>query len=372
MFQSRIFQRYFLPGFVFQSIIIAGGYGTGRELVEFFLHYGPLGGLLGMMLIATVVMSVTAAASFEFARVFQTYDYRAFFVQLLGRAWFLYEVMYLVAVVLIMAVIGAAAGTIISELFGLPEVTGMLGVLLAVGFLVFKGSNTIENVMAVWSLVLYATYAVFFAWSISRFGTEMASGLTTHEPEPGWMVGGLKYGVLQVSLIPAVLFTVRHVETRREAVGAGLLAGVIAMVPALLFYLSMVGQYPQIVDRPVPANFMLEQLGSRAFQLTFQVVLFGTLIETGAGLIHAVNQRLASVLAETRRELPSFARPAIAAGLLLVGALLSRFGIVALVGRGYATLAWVFVFIYAVPVLTYGVWKIRMGDRADGKTGISS
>ncbi len=35
MFQSKIFQRYLLPGFVFQSIIIAGGYGTGRELVEF-------------------------------------------------------------------------------------------------------------------------------------------------------------------------------------------------------------------------------------------------------------------------------------------------------------------------------------------------
>ncbi len=182
------------------------------------------------------------------------------------------------------------------------------------------------------------------------------------------MVGGLKYGVLQVSLIPAVLFTVRHVETRREAVGAGLLAGVIAMVPALLFFLSMAGQYPQIVDRPVPANFMLEQLGSRAFQLTFQVVLFGTLIETGAGLIHAFNQRLVSALAETRRELPSFARPAIAAGLLVVGALLSRFGIVALVGRGYGTVAWVFLFIYVVPLLTYGVWKLRTGGRADGRT----
>ncbi len=372
LLQSKIFQRYLLPGFVFQSIIIAGGYGTGRELVEFFLHYGPRGGLMGMLLIAMVTMSVTAAASFEFARVFQTFNYRAFFVQLLGRAWLLYEVFYLVAVVLIMAVIGAAAGTIISELFGLPEVTGMLGVLLAVGFLVFKGSKTIESVMAVWSLVLYAAYAVFFAWSISRFGTEMASGLTTHAPEPGWMLGGLKYGVLQVSLIPAVLFTVRHVETRREAVGAGLLAGVIALVPALLFYLSMVGQYPQIVDRPVPANFMLEQLGSRAFQLTFQIVLFGTLIETGAGLIHAFNERLASALAETRRELPPFARPAVAVGLLVVGALLSRFGIVALVGRGYGTVAWVFLFIYVMPLLTYGVWKIQTGGRADGQTGLSS
>lgn len=31
------FKRLFLPGLVFQSISIAGGYGTGRELAEFFL-----------------------------------------------------------------------------------------------------------------------------------------------------------------------------------------------------------------------------------------------------------------------------------------------------------------------------------------------
>ena len=49
MFESPRFKKYFLPGFVFQSMVIGGGYGTGRELVEFFLRYGPLGGLLGML-----------------------------------------------------------------------------------------------------------------------------------------------------------------------------------------------------------------------------------------------------------------------------------------------------------------------------------
>ena len=43
------FRRYLLPGLVFQSICIAGGYGTGRELAEFFLRFGPAGGLLGML-----------------------------------------------------------------------------------------------------------------------------------------------------------------------------------------------------------------------------------------------------------------------------------------------------------------------------------
>ena len=88
-------------------------------------------------------------------------------------------------------------------------------------------------------------------------------------------------------------------------------------------------------------------------------MLFGTLIETGAGLIHAFNERLAGMLADTNREMPPLARPAVAVGVLVVGALLSRFGIIALVGRGYTTVAWVFLFIYVIPVLTWGLWKIK-------------
>ena len=80
---STLFQRIFLPGFLFQSVMIGGGYATGRELVEFFLSAGPMGGLLGL-LVATSVFSVIAALSFEFARISKSYNYRHFFKQLLG------------------------------------------------------------------------------------------------------------------------------------------------------------------------------------------------------------------------------------------------------------------------------------------------
>lgn len=38
VFRSPFFRKYLLPGLVFQSLTIGGGYGTGRELVEFFLR----------------------------------------------------------------------------------------------------------------------------------------------------------------------------------------------------------------------------------------------------------------------------------------------------------------------------------------------
>ena len=58
---------------MFQSAIIAGAYGSGRELAEFFLPFGPRGGLAGMV-VTTLVFSLVLAASFEFARRFQLFD----------------------------------------------------------------------------------------------------------------------------------------------------------------------------------------------------------------------------------------------------------------------------------------------------------
>ncbi|WP_419163910.1 hypothetical protein [Candidatus Palauibacter sp.] len=353
------FRRYLLPGFVFQSIIIAGGYGTGRELVEFFLRFGPLGGLLGMLLPSMLLVSLTSMASFEFVRVFGTYDYRTFFQRLLGRGWFVYEIGFLCAVLLILAVIGSAAGTFLLETFGLPYWAGVVGLLVTIGFLVFRGTGTIERFFSSWSFLLYGVYIVFFAWSISRFGGSIGAALGSGEVREGWALSGFQYGVLQLSLVPAMLFATRHIRRRREALWAGALTGPIAMIPAILFFVAMSGQYPGILDRPVPANHLLELLGSRGFQIAFQVVLFGTLIESGTGLIHAFNERIAGVFAAREARMPTVVRPTVAVILLVLASALSRFGIIDLIATGFGALSWAFLFIFVLPLLTIGMVRLR-------------
>ena len=111
---NTVFQRIWLPGFLFMGVLIGGGYATGRELVEFFLTAGTVGGLLGMLL-ATAMFSVITALSFELARLTRSYTYRHFFRELLGRGWFLYELAYLTLGILVLAVVGSAAGCTSSE-----------------------------------------------------------------------------------------------------------------------------------------------------------------------------------------------------------------------------------------------------------------
>ena len=352
------FKRYLLPGVVFQSAVIAGGYGTGREIVEFFLSLGPVPGLAAMA-VSTLMISLVSAATFEFARRFKTYEYRGFFKQLLGPAWGLFELVYVLLLFLVLAVIGAAAGSIAEETFGLPYALGVIVALGAVGALLFYGSPAIERAMAWWSLALYAVYAILLVWSLTRFGPQIGETLAASTIEGPWVLNGIRYAGYNLSAAAVALFVVRHLETRKEAVSAGLLTGLLGMLPAFLFYLAMVAHYPAITEETVPSNLMLEALGSRTFQVVFQIILFGTLIETGTGMIHAVNERLAATWSDRGQALPTWARPAVGGGFLAIALSLTPLGLVGLIAAGYGTITWGFVAFYMVPVLTLGVWKVR-------------
>ena len=355
---ASAFKACVLPGIVFQSVIIAGGYGTGREMVEYFLKYGPVGGLLGMIFISTVMWSVVLAVSFEFARVFRAHDYRTFFLKLLGRFWVSFEVLYLVLLLIVLAVIGSTAGVLLRDNFGLPYLLGVAIMLASVGFLTFKGTVLIEKFLSGWSLLLYGVYLVFFVLCFLRFGTEIRDSFSAGIDSSLWVVGGFKYGFYNLGVIPAVLFTTHHIKSRRQAVGAGLLGGVIGIFPGLLFYLAIVGHYPEVLSQEVPAVYVLRAAQLPLLLIVFQVVLLGTLVETGTGLIHAVNQRLQSALKARGKDLPRRARPLVAMGLLLLGMALSTFGLVQLVAQGYGAVSWGFLVVYIVPLLTLGLYRI--------------
>jgi len=348
-----------MPGFVFQSVIIGGGYGTGRELVEFFLKNGTWGGLLGMVAVSTVMFSLVLAVTFEFARAFKAFDYRTFFKELLGPAWFLFEIFFFVLMFIVLAVVGSAAGVLLEANFGIPYFVGVIIMLAAVGFLTFKGSGLIEKFLSLWSMLLYAIYVVFVIIAVTKFGPVIRSNFAEGTINSGWVIGGFKYALYNLGIIPAVLFCLKHLKTRKEALTAGLLGGPIAIIPGLLFYFAVVGFYPAVLQEEIPVVFILVKAGVPFLLIVFQVILFGTLIETGTGFIHSVNERIQSELKSRNKELRRWQRPIIALIILLIAFLLSSFGIIDLIAKGYGAVSWGFFFVFIIPLLTWGIIKLK-------------
>ena len=358
--QSRnsFFQRFLLPGFLFQSVVIGGGYATGRELVEFFLSVGPFGGLLGLIT-AAAGFSVLMAIAFELSRMTRTYDYRTFFKQLLGRGWFLFEISFGVLALLILAVLGAASGELASARLDISPAIGTVSLMVLVGLLVFWGTAVIERALAGWSILLYVTYAVLIYAYLSRYGSSLPDALAADSLETPWLFSSIKYVSYNATAIAIIIFCVRHFESRRDAIVAGALAGPIGIIPALLFFLGMAASYPEIVDAPVPADYMMQRLSMGWLEIVFYIVVFGTFVETGSALIHSVNERIDHVFLERGSTMPRWMRPAVAVVILMVAIVLAqRIGLIDLVAKGYGALANVFIMIMVIPLLTIGVWRI--------------
>jgi uncharacterized membrane protein YkvI len=333
------YKKYLLPGFIAQSVLIAGGYGTGRELVEYFVQYGPTGGLMGMGL-TTALWAALFALSFEFARAFKAYDYRTFFEKLIGPGWMVYEAAFIVLLFLIMGVVGAASGSILRDSFGLPPLVGSGLFLIFVAYLTYSGSKAIEVALSWWSYVLYAVYILFLYLGITRFGDAISANFAAHVVKPGWAMGGFKYAFYNIAVVSTVLFSLNYLETRKEAIFSGIMAALICILPAGLFYIVTVGFYPDVLNMEIPANGIIANLGVRLLLPVWLIVLFGTMIETGVGFFHSINERINSTLVAKRgRGMSNLARGAVGAVLALMGLAISNFGLIGLIAKGYGTIS---------------------------------
>ena len=361
---SSWFRHYVVPGLVFKAAVIGGAYSTGREFAQFFAPHGPWGGVIGM-LAAMTVWSVTFAVSLEFARLTRSYDYRAFFRELIGPAWLVVEVLMVVLLFLIIAVLQATAGEMFHALTGAPVLAGSILFTLVVAAILLVGTHRLETLISAWSFVLYAFYASFLVMALMSFGELVREQFAT-APSADLVpaaADGVRYAGYNIAAIAMVLFTARNVRSRRDAMVAGALGGPLAMLPGLLFFIAMMAYHPRVAAEVLPVNFLMEHMGVPWLPRIYLSVILVTLVGTATTVVHSLNSRWAQAQSQRGQAPSATVRFAAAAAVMLVSLLAaSQFGLVQLVARGYGLIAFGFIAFFILPVLTLGVWRIWRGQ----------
>jgi uncharacterized membrane protein YkvI len=358
-----------VPGLVFQAIVIGGGYATGRELVEFFMTGSLVSGLLGM-LVAGLVWSAVLAVTFENARRIGASDYRTFLRALIGRLWIAYELCFAALLLIVLSVLGAAAGEIVKSRLGLASVVGTGAMMLAVCALVIFGTKVIERFLAGWSLLLYALFILILILSVAQFGDQVATTIAASTVDGSFVWQGISYAGYNLAIVPGMLYVVARLHSQRDAMVAGMLGGFIAILPAMLFFVALVPLYPRIVASPVPIDDLLLALDQPWLSVLFYIALFGIFIKTGAALLHALNERFAGLAAEGGRVLSGRVRALIAGGAMIVAIGLAQgVGIVRLISDGYPALTVAFLLVFVLPVLTIGTARIVRENRSAREAG---
>lgn len=354
--KKKSWLRLLVPGFIFQSVVIGGGYGTGAEIMQYFQVNGFVGGLLGMC-VTLILWSVLCAATFEFTRVFKTYDYKSMMGKLLGKGAILYEISYIALMLMVLGAVTASAGSMVTALTG---ITPWVGFILLAGcsiLLVVKGTEAIEKVLTFWSYVLYAVYILFMVICFTRFGGEITNQFGLMEIGSNWAKDGATYAFYNLGCVPLLLYTVRDCESRKEAVTSGLLAGAIGVIPAALLLVTLVG-VPGTLGAETPVAVVFEALNMDWLYWIFEIVLFGTLIETATGFIKALDDRIHVTIAKAGNVAPKWLHGVLAAVLAVGGIGVAQFGLIAIIAKGYNAMNWAFMLVYAIPMITWGMYKV--------------
>lgn len=360
------YRRYLLPGIIFQSVIIGGGYATGREIVEFGGKYGAYG------LLAIIVMfigfSLFSWLTFEVARVFQAFNYQSWIKELIFSLWPLFDLLFVSMAVLVLGVLSAATGSIAEEVLDLPYWLGAGVVLLLVVVLNFYGKRVITKFKTIGTIALYSSFLVFSAWVISSRSEQIASALvradTSYFSDLGMgavLWAGVLYVGYNLATLPTTLFVLDAHTTRRQTLWAGLVAGTLVVAPFSLTWLCLLGFYPdpQVLDAPVPWIRMLTFTAPAWVLILYGLVVVWTLVETCTGFIHAILERIdASLIQLHGVGLRPLQSGAIAAGVLVTAGVLARFGIIDLIAKGYTAMAYGFLLLMAVPLLTVGLYRV--------------
>lgn len=356
--KPRALAALLVPAGVFQSVVVGGAYGTGREVMEFMSSYGPWGGLAGIGLVLVAFWAVLGVA-FEFARRTRAYDYRHFLRELLGRGWVAYEACFILLLVIVLAVTGAAAGNVLAETFGTSPATGTLAMLAAVVVCNFFGRRLVEVTLTLGAIALSLGLLAYGVMMWVAAGDAIRSSFAAAPTQPGWALAAFKFALYNSALVPVLLYATTDISHRREAFGAAFLAACAGVLPALVLHVSFMAHPAELASQSLPAYWMIDRYGSRTFLLVYVALLFITIVQTGVGVLQGLNERLDAWWREThRRALPPVLHALVAGLATALSLWLSGLGIVALIARGYGTLAWGFLLVFTLPLLTLGVRRI--------------
>lgn len=355
------FSRIMVPALMFQAVAIGGAYATGREIIEFGASYGALGWAAGAAM--AVMGAVLGYLVYETARKHRLFDYRSMSRHLIGRFFWLFDVVYIPFALTVLAVLCAATGDILRDTLGLDTWVGVGAIISITAVVIFKGTRVIERFNGIGTILLMLGY-VFFSLLVivthwDNITTVFANG--DHRLKPDASLGnavllGAIYVGLGFVIYPSTLMTVRHLRTRTDTAIAAAFTGGLYVVPWFLTYFALMGFYPsgRIFDAPVPWLTMLTT------EPRWVVVLYGilvgwTLVATAVGLIESVLVRIdQNVIESTGHAIAPKLRVLITLGALLFSAILARFGIIDLISTGYLVGAIALIAVFGIPLVIKG------------------
>lgn len=286
---GKAMRRVVFVAVSYVGAVVGAGFGSGREVLQFFASYGQ-GGLWGAVWAGALFALVGAVLLRRVVALGPDTDYsfalRDICGRRLGRAMDLVVLPFL----LIALSVVLAGGAALLAAFGLPLRLGAGVWAVALGAAALAGRGTLlwSNVAMVPLLFAYSFGAALFArWTGATLSIRPA-----FLPAVGpWITGATLYVAYNTVLAFAALAALAHrLKTPAEAVLAGIIGGLSLGLLCFLVTFAFLPLYARIwmSDLPLAAVFPAHHAFAKAYPLCLGAALW----TTGAAILVALQPKL--------------------------------------------------------------------------------
>jgi uncharacterized membrane protein YkvI len=281
--------------FVYVGTVVGAGFATGKEIVEFFLKFGPAG-IVGII-ISGMMFTFLGSKMMIISRRIGAGSYRELNVFLFGRTvgpvvnGFLLLILFGVTSVLL-----SGAGAIFKEQL---HTSAHIGILLTISICLTVLSGGIKglfgiNVLVVPMLMLF-TMIVFTDSFL--FYEDMGSQfwVVDFEVETDWIVSAVSYGAFNLALAQAVLVPIAsELKSERQIRAGAYLGGGLLTLILIISFLSMT-TLPDTLFFDVPMAHVV-QIASGSIHMIYLVIIFGEIFTSVIGNIYGMEKQIRKYL----------------------------------------------------------------------------
>jgi uncharacterized membrane protein YkvI len=312
---------------VYVGAVVGAGFGSGREILQFFSVYGGAG--LWGCLMAGAAFGWLGARVLQLAAEGRAPDYRRLYAVALGeRLATPAEWVSSAALLVGLAAVLAGAGALAADVYGWPPLCGELLMAAAIAAVLAPGRRgLIGGSLALVPPLVAAAVGLFavearqghVGWSLAAVGGPAAR-------HPGaWLLGAVLYVGYNVMLAAVTLCAAGRGRPVRGARAGGLLGGVLLGVLAALVHSVLLAHLGEVADAPLPLGRVVAAYGP-AWLAAYSACLGLALLTTGIATAFTLADRFGP------RRLPV----GVAAAAVVLAALpLAGRGLVTLVATAY-------------------------------------
>lgn len=363
-----------IPAFIGVAAVWMGthfgpGVASGTQINVYYVKFGVPG--ICVTIFAMAFLAFALYCSMEFSRIYKTYDYQSWVEKLFGFKWFviLFDLSFLVTIITALGGSLNAVATLLVNFVGLNYWLGVGLVIVCAMLLCAFGANLVRRASSYMMFVVIGILLVIMILLAINGDGDLAGAIANQRTnlDPvniNWgkaLWSAVIYACFQATVVANIASVADGLPDRKASRNAAITgfianAGLLIVLGLTLFSYTNVFN---ITGEALPFYALLQRLGYDWLTAVYILIVFIAVLSTVVGFAFAGVARFSKYYRSKKEGVKHSVRDAAFVGImLLLCAMASRFGIVALVSTGYTILGYLNLPIIVLPAIILGGRKI--------------